>query len=141
MSKDGNAVDWDRVKECLERDGVKRTQSHRRRPRCKRDTEIDVPVDCRTPAIDVHTNGKGLRSCANSDGDMVDLTGIPAAASAVLMTDGRVSRKGVFAPEVINPAEFFLSLRKASPGGGGFILYRLEGGKPENRMRMRSAFF
>lgn len=87
--------------------------------------------------IDVHTNGNGLRFCAGSDGGMDDSTGIPAAAGAVLMMDGRVSRKGVFAPEVINAADFFESLRKVSPGGGGLTLYRLEGGKPENRMRIR----
>ena len=87
--------------------------------------------------IDVHTAGSGLRFAAGSDGGMDDSTGIPAAAGALLMLDGKIDRQGAFAPEVVRPADFFDVLRRVSTGGGGLSLFRLEDGVATERLRIR----
>lgn len=87
--------------------------------------------------IDVHTAGNGLRFAAGSDGGMDDSTGIPAAAGALLMLDGKIERQGAFAPEVVRPGDFFEVLRKVSTGGGGLSLFRLENGVAKERLRIR----
>ena len=68
---------------------------------------------------------------------MDDSTGIPAAAGALLMLDGKIKRHGAFAPEVVRPADFFEALRRVSTGGGGLSLFRLEGGVATERLRIR----
>lgn len=87
--------------------------------------------------IDVHTDGTGLRFAAGSDGGMDDSTGIPAAAGALLVLEGRIERRGAFAPEVVKPSDFFEVLRRVSTGGGGLSLFKLENGVPTDRMRIR----
>lgn len=87
--------------------------------------------------IDVHSGGKGLRFSSGSEGGMDDSTGIPAAAGVILMMEGRIDRKGVFAPEAVKPSDFFETLRRVSNGGGGLTLFRLEDGQPTERMRIR----
>lgn len=87
--------------------------------------------------IDVHTNGKGLRFASGSAGGMDDSTGIPAAVGVVLMSEGRVDKKGVVSPEVVAPGAFFEALRNVSIGGGGLTLWRLEDGAPAERLRIR----
>ena len=87
--------------------------------------------------IDVHTSGNGLRFAAGSEGGMDDSTGIPAAAGALFMLEGKLRRRGAFAPEVVSPAEFFEVLRRVSTGGGGLALFRLENGVAKERLRIR----
>lgn len=68
---------------------------------------------------------------------MDDATGIPAAAGALLLLSGQVPKKGVIAPECLNPSAFFQQLGRVSPGGGGLTVHRLERGQVGDRIRMR----
>ncbi|MFH0175902.1 saccharopine dehydrogenase family protein [Streptomyces cacaoi] len=87
--------------------------------------------------IDVHTGGNGLRFASGAPTPMEDATGIPAAAGLLMLQEGKVPEVGVIAPEVLSPAAFFTTLRRVSTGGGGLGLYRLEDGKPGERLRIR----
>lgn len=87
--------------------------------------------------IDVHTGGNGLRYASGADTSMEEATGVPAAAGLLMMAEGKVPRGGVFAPEVLNPAHFFETLRHVSQGGGGLSVYRLENGQQMERLRIR----
>jgi len=102
-----------------------------------RERRIDAPRIGSGLIIDVHTKGNGLRFSSGSDGGMDDSTGIPAAVGVVMLVEGMVDRKGVFAPEVLLPKDFFEVLRRVSTGGGGLTLHRLENGKAVERLRIR----
>jgi saccharopine dehydrogenase (NAD+, L-lysine-forming) len=102
-----------------------------------RERRVDAPRIGSGLVIDVHTNGNGLRFASGSEGGMDDPTGIPAAVGVVLMLEGRIARKGVFAPEVLAPKDFFEVLRRVSLGGGGLTLQRLVNGKAEEQLRIR----
>lgn len=102
-----------------------------------RERRADAPRIGSGLIIDVHTGGNGLRFASGSDGGMDDSTGIPAAVGVMLMQAGRIAHKGVFSPEAVAPRDFFAILRLVSTGGGGLALYRLEDGKPVERLRIR----
>ncbi|MEU1208366.1 saccharopine dehydrogenase NADP-binding domain-containing protein [Nocardia sp. NPDC005825] len=87
--------------------------------------------------IDVHTDGNGLRFTSGATTTMEEATGVPAAAGLVLLAEGLIDRTGVLTPEMITPADFFATLRRVSVGGGGLELYRLEGGRQTERLRIR----
>jgi len=90
--------------------------------------------------IDVHSNGNGLRYASGADTSMEDATGVPAAAGVLMIAEGNVPAGGVFAPEALNPSQFFAALRRVSLGGGGLAVYRLENGKQGERLRIRDLF-
>jgi saccharopine dehydrogenase (NAD+, L-lysine-forming) len=87
--------------------------------------------------IDVHTDGTGLRFSSGAHTEMAEATGIPAAAGIYLMLDGRTPPNGVFAPETLQPADFFEALRRVSRGGGGLTTHRIENGIEAERVRLR----
>jgi saccharopine dehydrogenase-like NADP-dependent oxidoreductase len=102
-----------------------------------RDRESRGPRTGSGMIIDVHRNGTGLRFAAGSDSGMDDSTGIPAAAGALMMSEGLLKQRGVVSPEVLPPVDFFNSLRRVSDGGGGLALNRLVNGTVGERMRIR----
>ncbi len=87
--------------------------------------------------IDVHTDGEGLRFSSGGETEMAEATGVPAAAGTLLMLDGLTPEAGVFAPELLRPADFFTALRRVSRGGGGLELHRLRNGRSAERVRIR----
>ena len=87
--------------------------------------------------IDVTINGAGYRFASGSTMAMEDATGIPAAAGILLMLDRTLEEPGLYAPECVNPIDFFAKTRLVSTGGGGLHLMTLEDHQPSGTARIR----
>jgi saccharopine dehydrogenase-like NADP-dependent oxidoreductase len=87
--------------------------------------------------VDVHTDGDGYRFASGDDTSMEESTGTPAAAGIQLMLDGKGPEAGVFAPECLEPGDFFPVLGQVSRSSGSLTLHRLESGATTERVRIR----
>jgi saccharopine dehydrogenase-like NADP-dependent oxidoreductase len=87
--------------------------------------------------IDVHTNGNGYRFESGDSTTMEEATGTPAAAGILLLLAGEGPASGVFAPECLDPARFFPTLGQVSRSTGSLKVWRLVGGMPTERLRVR----
>lgn len=90
--------------------------------------------------VDVHTDGTGYRFTSADDTSMEESTGTPAAAGIELMLRGKGPEAGVFAPECLQPSDFFPILGQVSRSRGSLSLHRLEGGEVRERLRIRDLF-
>lgn len=87
--------------------------------------------------VDVSVGSDGIRFMSGGKMSQDDATGTPAAAGALVALQGRVPGPGVVSPEVLNPADFFASLREVSAGGGGMTAYRTFDGEIVEHVRIR----
>lgn len=87
--------------------------------------------------IDVTVEGCGYRFSSGASMAMEDATGIPTAAGVIAMLGDPGLEVGISSPECLEPGSFFDCLRRVSKGGGGLRLFRLEGGEPTERIRIR----
>jgi saccharopine dehydrogenase-like NADP-dependent oxidoreductase len=87
--------------------------------------------------VEVRKGDDGFRFVSADSISMEESTGTPAAAGARLMLEGRGPEPGVWAPECLDPASFFPALGGVSRNTGSLALYRLHGGEPGERMRIR----
>lgn len=87
--------------------------------------------------VDVWRGEDGIRFASADKTSMEESTGVPAAAGIVLMLEGGPDAPGVFAPECLEPAEFFPALGRCSRGTGSLGAYRLENGAQGEKIRIR----
>ncbi|MCG2621851.1 saccharopine dehydrogenase NADP-binding domain-containing protein [Arthrobacter sp. I2-34] len=87
--------------------------------------------------VDVRVGSEGISFLSGGKMSQEDATGTPAAAGALVALQGRVPGPGVVSPEVLNPADFFTSLREVSAGGGGMTAYRTRDGEIVEHVRIR----
>lgn len=87
--------------------------------------------------VDVRVGSEGITFLSGGKMSQEDATGTPAAAGALVALLGRVPGPGVVSPEVLNPADFFASLREVSAGGGGMTAYRTTNGEMGEHVRIR----
>ncbi|HEX5714427.1 MAG TPA: saccharopine dehydrogenase NADP-binding domain-containing protein [Solirubrobacterales bacterium] len=87
--------------------------------------------------VDVWSGEEGIRFSSADKSSMEEATGVPAAAGVLLMLDGGPGDSGVFAPECLDPAEFFAALGRCSRGSGSLGAYRLWGSEQGERIRIR----
>jgi saccharopine dehydrogenase (NAD+, L-lysine-forming) len=87
--------------------------------------------------VDVWSGEEGVRFTSADKTSMEESTGVPAAAGALLMLEGGPEEAGVFAPECLDPAEFFPRLGRTSRGTGSLGAYRLWGSEQGLRIRIR----
>ncbi|MGO4246198.1 saccharopine dehydrogenase family protein [Paenarthrobacter sp. RAF54_2] len=87
--------------------------------------------------VDVRVGSEGISFLSGGKMSQEDATGTPAAAGALVALQGRVPGPGVVSPEVLNPADFFASLREVSAGGGGMTAYRTRDGEIVEHVRIR----
>lgn len=87
--------------------------------------------------VDVWSGEEGVRFASADKLSMEESTGVPAAAGTLLMLDGGPEEAGVFAPECLDPAEFFPRLGRCSRGTGSLGAYRLWGSEEGVRIRIR----
>ncbi|MGV1048827.1 MAG: saccharopine dehydrogenase family protein [Solirubrobacterales bacterium] len=90
--------------------------------------------------VDVRKGEEGFRFVSADSISMEESTGTPAAAGALLMLEGGGPEPGVSAPESLDPAAFFPKLGTVSRSTGSLALFRLEGGQPTERIRIRELF-
>lgn len=87
--------------------------------------------------VDVRVGSEGIAFLSGGRMSQEDATGTPAAAGALVALHGHVPGPGVVSPEVLNPADFFASLREVSAGGGGMTAYRTRDGEIVEHVRIR----
>lgn len=87
--------------------------------------------------VDVRVDTEGIVFLSGGKMSQEDATGTPAAAGALVALQGRVPGPGVVCPEVLDPADFFASLREVSAGGGGMTAYRTRDGEIIEHVRIR----
>lgn len=87
--------------------------------------------------VDVRVGSEGIAFLSGGKMSQEDATGTPAAAGALVSLHGLVPGPGVVSPEVLDPADFFMSLREVSAGGGGMTAYRTTDGEIGEHVRIR----
>jgi saccharopine dehydrogenase-like NADP-dependent oxidoreductase len=87
--------------------------------------------------VDVWSGEEGIRFSSADRSSMDESTGVPAAAGILLMLEGGPDDSGVFAPECLDPSEFFAALGRCSRGSGSLGAYRLWGSEQGERIRIR----
>jgi hypothetical protein len=87
--------------------------------------------------VDVRVGSEGIVFVSGGKMSQDDATGTPAAAGSLIALQGQVPGPGVVSPEVLQPADFFSSLREVSAGGGGMTAYRTFEGEITEPVRIR----
>ena len=87
--------------------------------------------------VDVRVGSEGIAFLSGGRTSQEDATGTPAAAGALIALQDLVPGPGVVSPEVLNPADFFRTLRDVSAGGGGMTAYRTKDWEIVEHVRIR----